>query len=333
MRELNIYTLIGDMYAGVPSAYATFVGYDEVAHHSGVESTDAYDILHKLDEQFARLESAAESAPRPYKFVVLSDHGQSGGATFKQRFGFSLGELVQQLAQESLVQTVSGEDESWGYVNVFLNEAIQTDKKTSNLLNRLFKKNQQASGDMVVGPDDQGETAVNTEANIIVLASGNLGLVYGADREKRLTLEEVDAILPGMLDGLVAHTGVGFVMIHSAEQGAVVVGKNGRYYLEQDRIEGENPLMGFGSNAAHHLLRYDKFPDAPDLYINSPYDAEKNEVYAYEELIGCHGGMGGYQTEPFVLYPAEFELDEGSMVGATAVYRQFKSWQKKYQTP
>lgn len=30
MRELNVYTLIGDIYSGTPSAYATFVGYDEV---------------------------------------------------------------------------------------------------------------------------------------------------------------------------------------------------------------------------------------------------------------------------------------------------------------
>ena len=331
MRELNIYTLIGDMYAGTPSAYATFVGYDEVAHHSGVESSDALSVLYKLDEQFARLESAAENAPRPYKFVVLSDHGQSGGATFKQRYGYSLEELVQQLAKESLVQAVTGSDESWGHINVFLNDAIQNDKKTSGPIRRLFKKNQQKDGEVVVGPETQGETAVNEEAKIIVLASGNLGLVYGTDLEERITLEEVEKYMPGMLDGLAEHEGVGFIMIHSSEHGPVVIGDNGRYYLNDKRIEGENPLAGFGPNAAQHLQRYDKFPDAPDIYVNSPYDAEKNEVYAYEELIGCHGGMGGYQTEPFVLYPSEFELDDDQMIGATAVYHQFKAWQKKYQ--
>lgn len=332
MRELNIYTLIGDMYTGTPSAYATFVGYDEVAHHSGVETHDAFDILRKLDEQFARLESAAEKAPRPYKFVVLSDHGQSGGATFKQRYGYSLESLVQQLAKESLVQAVTGGDESWGHVNVFINDAINNDKRTSGPVRRLFKKNKKEDGEIVVGPEGKGETAVNEEANIIVLASGNLGLVYGADREARVTLEEVEEVLPGMLEGLAEHEGVGFIMIHSSEHGPVVIDNNGRYYLDEDRIEGKNPLAGFGPNAAMHLQRYDKFPDAPDLYINSPYDAEKNEVYAYEELIGCHGGMGGYQTEPFVLYPAEFELDDEQMIGATAVYHQFKAWQKKYQS-
>ena len=78
----------------------TFVGYDEVAHHSGVETDDAFDALWKIDQQFARLEGAIDKAPRPYHFVVLSDHGQSGGATFKQRYGKSLAEFVQELTDE-----------------------------------------------------------------------------------------------------------------------------------------------------------------------------------------------------------------------------------------
>ena len=100
MRELNIYTLIGDMFAGRPSAYATFVGYDEIAHHSGVLDPGAFDALHKLDQQFARLEGVIKDAPRPYHLVILSDHGQTGGATFMQRYGKSLEEFVQELMTE-----------------------------------------------------------------------------------------------------------------------------------------------------------------------------------------------------------------------------------------
>jgi hypothetical protein len=91
---------LGDMFAGMPAAYATFVGYDEVAHHSGIESEDAFDVLRKLDRQLARLESAARQVPHPYHLVLLSDHGHSGGATFKQRYSLSLEEFVQQLATD-----------------------------------------------------------------------------------------------------------------------------------------------------------------------------------------------------------------------------------------
>ncbi|MCO5191660.1 MAG: phage holin family protein, partial [Anaerolineae bacterium] len=101
---------------------------------------------------------------------------------------------------------------------------------------------------------------------------------------------------------------------------------SGRYYLEDDRIEGENPLAGFGDNAAHHLRRYNGFPNAPDLYVNSFYNAETNEVAAFEELIGCHGGLGGYQNQPFILHPTELEMSSDHLIGAPAVYHQFKEW-------
>ncbi len=330
MREINIYTLIGDMYAGVPSAYATFVGYDEIAHHSGVESEDALDTLRKLDEQFARLESAAKGAPRPYKFVVLSDHGQSGGPTFLQRYNLSLQDLIRQLAKTHLVEAVTESNESWGHVNVFLTDIVKHDDKAGKTVQRMVKNNM-SEDEVQLGPDKHITADVPTEADIVVLASGNLGLVYGTRREERVTQEELEMRFPGLLDGLVAHEGIGWVMVKSAEKGPVVIGKNGRYYLTSGKIEGANPLAGFGPNAVNHLLRYDGFPDAPDLYINSFYDAEKNEVAAFEELIGCHGGMGGYQTQPFLLYPSDLQLAEPELIGAPAVYRQLKEWLRQTQ--
>ena len=79
MRDLNVATLLGDIVEGVPVVYSTFVGYDEVAHHSGIEQPDAFAVLRQHDAQLARLERAIEQAPRPYHLVVLSDHGQSSG--------------------------------------------------------------------------------------------------------------------------------------------------------------------------------------------------------------------------------------------------------------
>jgi putative membrane protein len=335
MRELNIQTLIGDMFAGVPSAYATFVGYDEVAHHSGVESEDAFDALHKLDQQFGRLASAAQQAPRPYHLVFLSDHGQSGGATFKQRYHMTLEDLVQQLLQEHRVEGAPDVHEDWKYVNVFLTEAIQSQSKAVSRPLGQALKGKTVDGQVAVGPEaaaaDAGDGDDADRAPIVVLASGNLGLVYSTRRDERATLEEIEALYPGLLDGLAGHEGVGFLMVRSREQGAVVIGDRGRYYLAGDRVEGENPLAGFGSNAAAHLRRTDSFADAPDVLVNSFYRAENNEVAAFEELIGSHGGMGGHQTQPFVLFPAEWEVDGGDLVGAKAVYQQFKSWLAQVQ--
>ncbi len=329
MRELNVYTLIGDMFGGVKSAYATFVGYDEVAHHSGVESLDALDILRKLDEQFVRLESVAADGARPYHLVVLSDHGQSGGPTFKQRYGLDLQELVQQHAKQFLVQGFMETNESWGHVNVVVNDVMQSDKKSGKWIKRAAGKSVQ-DGEVQVGEEELDDT-LDVGAQILVLASGNLGLVYGTKRDTRITLEEIEGLFPGLLAHLVQHEGIGWVMVQSSEHEGVVIGKNGRYYLNDDHIEGENPLADFGPNAARHLKRYNQFPDAPDLYINSFYNVETNEVAAFEELIGCHGGMGGYQTRPFILHPKVLPITEPELVGAASVYRQFKHWLAELQ--
>ncbi|MGB3716576.1 MAG: phage holin family protein [Candidatus Promineifilaceae bacterium] len=333
LRELNIYTLIGDMYTGMPSAYATFVGYDEVAHHSGVETKDAYDALFKIDQQFARLENAAEQAPRPYLFVILSDHGQSGGLTFKQRYGQTLEEVVQGLAEEYLVQRFEQASEGYGHVNAFLSDAMQhetgnTTKRVTGRIKRYAADDQVAQGEPVDIAESEKDAKDDKDElpGIVVLASGNLGLVYGTARPVRATIEEIETIFPGLLAGLVAHEGVGFVMVGSVEQGPVVIGEGGRHYLKDGRIDGEDPLANFGPRAARHLIREDSFSNCPDLLVNSFYNIEKNEVAAFEELIGCHGGMGGYQTQPFLLYPADWELETEEIIGAGSVYTQLKSW-------
>ena len=164
------------------------------------------------------------------------------------------------------------------------------------------------------------------KAEVLVLASGNLGLVYGMEREDRLVIEEIEDVLPGLMEGIAQHEGIGWVMVKSEEHEAVVIGANGRYFLKDDRVEGENPLQDFGPNAAHHLKRYNEFPDAPDIYINSFYDIETNEVAAFEELIGGHGGLGGNQTRPFILHPKALKITEPDLIGAAAIYRQFKHW-------
>ena len=155
MRELNVYTLIGDMYAGVPAVYATFAGYDEVAHHSGVESKDALDVLRKLDQQFARLESAAEGAPRPYHFVILSDHGQSAGATFKQRYHMTLEDLVQELAKEYQVVGDVDVHEDWKQVNVFLTEAVQHNQGAVQRPLRQALKGSTQDDQVMLGPEGE----------------------------------------------------------------------------------------------------------------------------------------------------------------------------------
>jgi hypothetical protein len=67
-------------------------------------------------------------------------------------------------------------------------------------------------------------------------------------------------------------------------------------------------------------------PHAPDLLLISQFDPELGEVAAFEEQIGSHGGLGGAQSEPFILHPVEWELDEPIPLGAPAIYRNLRRW-------
>ena len=130
-------------------------------------------------------------------------------------------------------------------------------------------------------------------------------------------------LFPDLIPGLVKHSGIGFILVNSMSNGGMVIGQNGIYYLDTDKIVGENPLIGFGKNAATHLKRQNSFDNMPDILVNSFYDSENNEVCAFEELIGSHGGLGGDQTKPFILYPSDWK-DPGELIGASSIYKFLK---------
>ncbi len=111
VRDLIVSGVLTDIMRGRPAVYATFSSYDEVAHHSGLERADTLEALRKLDDKFGHIELACRYAPRPYEIVVLSDHGQTQGATFKQRNGYGLDELVERALAGGDVEGIAGGDE------------------------------------------------------------------------------------------------------------------------------------------------------------------------------------------------------------------------------
>ena len=96
-RDVSVQGVVNDMCEGRAAIYVDLLGYDEVAHHSGPERVDALAVLRDLDRQVGRIERTTKWTPRPYKIVVLSDHGQTQGATFEQRTGQTLAALVAEL--------------------------------------------------------------------------------------------------------------------------------------------------------------------------------------------------------------------------------------------
>jgi uncharacterized membrane protein YvlD (DUF360 family) len=371
-RDLTTQTLIGDLYVGRSVIYADFVGYDEVAHHSGPERHDALDTLRRIDRDLGRLERAAANAPRPYRFVVLSDHGQSQGTTFEDRYGCSLGDLVRDAMQEGTVTEIGAArvagDESWGYAGAAAADVTSQDSRVGRALQRALRDRREtgprratpapgavtaagaatldgasaapgtpaapgapaATGGTPAGPDplpqERDAAPAGEQGEAVVLASGNLGLVYLTGQPGRMSLEEIGKRYPRLIPALIAHPGVGFILVRSDEDGPVVIGRDGLQVLQTQTVAGTDPLEPFGASGRWQVLQTDSYPHCADIMVNSMWDPQTEEVAAFEHLVGSHGGLGGEQTHPFVLYPAGLPAPAGPVRGADELHQVFRGW-------
>ena len=333
LRSLSTALVMEEMYRGTSTIYVDFTDYDEIAHHSGPERSETLDALDGVDAQVALLVKAAEDAPRPYKFILLSDHGQSLGATFKQRYGETLEDVIARLMGGATdVAAATGHVEEWGPINAVATEASRASGTTGRMTRVAFRGRTEAGAidlapdkESSTGADGQGKSASTEPPELVVCASGNLALIYFPRLNGRVTLEDVDARWPGLVAALVDHEGMGLLMGRSSERGSMVMGKSGIHYLDDGSITGEDPMLPFGPYAEVGMKRIDGMEHCPDLVAISLLDTATDEVAAFEELIGSHGGLGGTQTQPFILHPSEWTIDE-PIVGAEDVYWQIRRW-------
>nr|WP_260474122.1 phage holin family protein [Streptomyces sp. WAC 04229] len=316
-RDVVVAAVMGDMLAGRTAVYADLVAYDEVAHHSGPHGRDALNVLRRLDRSLALIEKVADQAPRSYRIVLLSDHGQSPGETFRARYGLTLGDLVRAgcgLPVPRRAQRTRSGAEARNTVRAALHRPVE-------------------EGAAQQRPAD---TPAGRRSEPIVLASGNLGLVSFPDVPHRMTREEIDARHPALLPTLANHPGIGFLLVRSERHGGVVLGAHGAE-IPLDRLdEDPGPLAPFGPGAADAVRRTHSFPHTADIMVNSFHDPADGEVLAFEEQIGSHGGLGGAQSRAFLLSPAVLSdpAEEGTeIVGAEHVHRVLRRWLRESNGP
>ena len=345
LRGLQSSLIMQEMYRGTPVIYSDFTDYDEIAHHSGPERPESLDALDGVDAALGALQRASLSAPRPYRFVVVSDHGQSLGATFRQRYGVTLQEVVKSLmGGEASVAAATDTAEQYGQINTFVSEYTRGEGVTPSLARRALKsrtkdgvvnlgvKDETAVATLsATAPAGDGEsTAVVAEGepppDLVVCASGNLALIYFTVESERVTLEGIARHYPGLVESLSNHPGVGLLLVRSETQGAMAIGKDGIRFLDQDRVEGVDPTTKYGKYAVGSLMRLDQMTHVSDLVAISLLDPDTEEVAAFEELIGSHGGLGGWQTKGLILHPGDWQMETEPLMGAPAVYRQLRTW-------
>jgi hypothetical protein len=328
-RDVVVYALLEDMLAGRPVAYADFLGYDEAAHHGGLERADSLAVLHSIDQQLGRLRRASALAPRRYHLVVLSDHGQTQGWAFTDRFGESIDELVGRLCGSdvpSRKRHLTGPKDSrrttegW-QVTAALGESAGP---IARRLRDRAERAQDSRHDHSELPGAPGEVP-RVAPGVVCVVSGHTAMVSFADLPGRVSLEEIERHWPHLLPGLVDHDGVGFLLVHSEEFGPVVLGRSGLHRLTSGIVIGEDPLLPYGPHAAALVARVSSFPHCADVVINSRYDPDTDEASAFEPHVGSHGGLGGPQQFGFLAYPRAW-TPPGEIVGAEQLHRVLRGW-------
>jgi uncharacterized membrane protein YvlD (DUF360 family) len=323
-RDVVVFAILEDMLAGRPVVYCDFLGYDEAAHHAGLERADSLAVLRSVDQQIGRLHRAAQLAPRRYHLVVLSDHGQTQGWAFADRFGMSIEQLVGRLCGGTGEHRTSGAKDSRRPVEGWqVTSALAA--SGGPIARRLRARVEGApphEHDLVPGT---GGAVPRVAPGVVCAVSGHTAMVSFPDLPGRVSLEEIERHWPDLLPGLVDHDGVGFLLVHSDEFGPVVLGRDGLHRLRSGVVIGTDPLLPYGEHAPALVARVSTFPHCADVVINSRYDPGTDEASAFEPHVGSHGGLGGPQQHAVLVHPRSFRAP-GEVVGAEALHRVLRGW-------
>lgn len=326
IRELTTHILIEEMFRGSQTIYATYFGYDVVAHHTGVASPGALTTLRDIDKQIQRIQDAIEHAPLMYEIVLISDHGLSEGAPFQQLYGITLEQLIRKILddQYSLVDTGASE-ETKGYVNSLLQMALAPHHKLNKTAQRLYEQFKKDKGNYLYF-DLPPQDAPVGQSDMVLCASGSLAMLYFINIKQRLFLEEIKHRHPNLIEALICHPGIGFLVIDSYANGPVVLSQSGIYYLNTDDFEGRNPLENYDESAAFQIKKLFSYDNVGDVIIQSRYDPETDQIPAFENLLAHHGGIGGDQTLAFVMHPSKLNFIQ-PINDSTQMHHQLRCWQ------
>jgi hypothetical protein len=308
LRDLTTAVVADEVLRGTKVVYVDYVDYDEIAHHAGVFRAESLAALEAVDAVLASLEQIVAVARRPYHLVLVSDHGQSQGTIFADAHGIDLAGLVSSLVDQA-VSAVQEPVESWGHAEAVLGD-MGPDGRTGRMVDSATRR------------VDRKVAAEPTPAeSLIVLGSGNLGLVY-APEPTRLSREDIDIRWPALIDGLTSHPGIGFVACLSQGR-PLAIGGGGHRWLDDGDVVGDDPLAPYGVDAAERLCRTVMLDLAPDLYVNSSVDETTLEVGAFEPLVGSHGGLGGWQDRGMLVVPTMLDDFVRPVDSAAGLHRIF----------
>ena len=287
-RDVVVAAVIGDMLAGRTAVYADLVAYDEVAHHSGPHSRDAAKVLERLDRSLALIAKVAEHAPRAYRIVLLSDHGQSPGETFAGALrthpqGPGAGRLRAARAAPGAAhpQRRRGPRRGTG-------DALRSARRPERAEERT--RIRRAAPTRSCSPP----------ATSALISFPDVAAAAEPRADRRAATRRCSRTLAN-------HPGIGFLLVRSEEHGSRGARRaTARRCPSAELTTRTGPAgrlrPGRGRRRTPHRHASRTSPTSWSTRCTTP---TTGDVHAFEEQIGSHGGLGGEQSQPFLLSPLD----------------------------
>lgn len=330
LRDLQTTIVVDQMMQGTNSIYVDYLDYDEIAHHAGIARPESLAALTGLDHIAGVITKAAKMAPRPYHVVFVSDHGQSQGQTFKQlNDGQSLESVIGELLGTTAVSASTTPVEQESVARSLLAHESSNKGVVGSAAGGLSKKYHRKTSKKQ--PD---KTTSVSAAEIVVTGSGNLGNVWLKRFKSRPTKQQIENAHPDLIENLLKTPGIGLIIVPDGKAGPVCIGARGQINLLTKSVEGKNPLSEYKNVRIKELLAVARNPNAPDIQLISSKRPGSNEVHAFEELVGNHGGIGGWQTEAILIHPSKLSIpkkfyEDNGIYDSTTIHKIFVDWLTK----
>lgn len=335
VRELQTIAITLDIYLGVPIIYSTYMQYDELAHHFGPSSRQALSDLRRTDARIAEIERMIRAtSARRYDLVILSDHGMTPAASYRVRFGESLGATVRRLLRDTAVEGVepevldsSAQDSEYSDVGA---QIVETVTHVSDRRHRRLRRVLRHTRDWVrrhyglreiIFPE---KYFVDQTHEVVVTYSSCLALIYFAQRPEQLSLDDImgDRRSAALYDALLRHPGIGLVATR-LDYAVHLRSRDGTAIMDGDSlrvIDGQNPLEPYGTapyviRAVRDLVNQ---RNSGDLVLFGAYDGY--EIVSFDDQVGAHGCAGGDQMWPFIITPPDLDLGDTVLEDARDIH-------------
>jgi uncharacterized membrane protein YvlD (DUF360 family) len=259
LRDLSVALVTEQIARGAPVIYVDLTDYDEIAHHAGPSRSESMQALEGLDRVANFFADVVVETGQGHEIVIVSDHGQAQGATFSQRSGLTLHEVVADLTADTAVGPIapgpsmmsadSSPAERWGSANLLLTGVARSQGRAARVVNKAgigqttdTDTDTDAGAEVTVGaPPTSLASPADGQPALVVATSGSLAHIYLTHLPGRVDREEIDRQYPHLTAGLAGHPDVGAVMVRSSTVGGLVVlGTDGwRRLTPQGAVDGE----------------------------------------------------------------------------------------------